>query len=1158
MGRYLLYRRVGAGGQGEVWEAYSDGGARVAVKLPRLAEGAAARWRKEIAAVQRVDHFCVAKVLDYDLDADPPYIVSEFVAGWTLHALVRGRDGGPFEGGSLRWLAINVATALAAVHRAGVVHRDLKPENIIIGDQGLKVVDFGTARLLEPGHTTTQNPGTPLYMAPEVLRGRPATPAADVYAWAAVVAFAATGRHLLDPDPTHPEGERGEAAAPEADLDGVPEPLRGVVARALAEDPEERPDALELIHLLLTTDLADARPATPGESPSLGETAQRVYDDLPPDLRALLPSVLIRMVARRSGDYYDVQPIDRRELDGVGGLPPGRLDDLLARLSTEGLLTWNGTTVELPEALIHAWLPLRHWVDESAPGLATFHELRDAANRWSEDESPEHLAAEGTLARLTAWAGSPDAPGLSDAERRFLEASGRRGRRVRRRTRATVTAVAVLLVATAVAFFLRDVAGRQADVQSARAEQQRKASTARRLLNESAETADPVLARQLAAAAYRISPTADAALAVRKLALRPALAVLPMGRAVHAHQVALSGDGRLMATVAHDGVRLWDVPIRTPSGGPIPVLPDEIALTPDGRTLATRTSDNTVRLWDTRTRRTKGVPITAGPWALALSPDGKLVATAGGDNLGFAGGEQTIKLSSAETGEPVGEPLTGHVGGILALAFSADGRTLVSSGWDRSVRLWDVPGRSQIGAPLIGRTVLRKAIAINPDGRTFAASDNHELQLWDISQQKPLGPPIKFGEVVNAVAFSPDGATFAIVTKDVKDGADLSLWDTDTRTSLGKPLVSQPGYDEENAVFGSGGLLATGGGQTVRLWDLSATTPATRLRGHTDQVVTLDFSGHLMAGGSADGTARDWDAATGRPAGPPVTGHTGQVDAVSLNPAGTLLATTDATLVRLWNPRTGQPVGEPLPAPEGRRTAVTFSPDGRLLATADPDRKIRLWDATGRPSGEPLSGEHTRDLTDLAFSPDGKLLASGSEDGSVVLWDVATRRRHGFPLLGHAAAMVSTVRFSPDGRTLATADSAGRTLLWDLTAGTPKARDVGDFFRVYSVAFSEDGKVLAVGGLPGRVELFDVATTDPIGEPRSEFEDGTFAVAFSPDGLLAQGNMSWNGTIPVWDLRAAFGDPVGRVCRQAGRDLTRAEWTSRAPGVQYVPCRQGA
>ncbi|MFF5211511.1 protein kinase [Streptosporangium sp. NPDC000396] len=286
LGPYRVVERLGRGGMGTVYLAEDPAGARVAVKVinAELAGDPifAGRFRDEVMAAERVRRFCTAPVLDANLDGDPLYVVTEFVPGPTL------AEAAPLAGSNLEALAVGVATALTAIHGAGVIHRDLKPANVLLSPLGPRVIDFGIARALDTLFERTATGrvvGTPDYMAPEALRGEPVTQAFDVFSWGCVVAFAATGRAPFG-GKTLTEVLYKVAHEPPA-LDGLDPGLREAVEAALHKDPARRPTAQQLLdHLVgrrdvdnekiagtLRLTLLDAAPAPgrPDPAPPAGE-----------------------------------------------------------------------------------------------------------------------------------------------------------------------------------------------------------------------------------------------------------------------------------------------------------------------------------------------------------------------------------------------------------------------------------------------------------------------------------------------------------------------------------------------------------------------------------------------------------------------------------------------------------------------------------------------------------------------------------------------------------------------------------------------------------------------------------------------------------------------------------------------------------------------
>jgi len=275
LGPYRLVRRIGEGGMGVVYLAIDPAGERVAVKAlhPGLAQEGTARRRmgREVESMRRVRSPHVAEVLDADLDADRPYIVTRYVPGLALDAVVGA--GGPLTGPALARLAHGLAEALAAVHAAGVVHRDLKPGNVMISDGEPVVIDFGIAQLPDTTKLTMTGMfmGTPGYLAPEVIEGKECGTASDVHSWGATVAFAAIGRPPYGTGPYEGIFYRIMHAAP--DLDTLPEPLHEVILAALSRDPANRPAAADLQEKIASLDPAMLIPSPPAAAARLNGTA---------------------------------------------------------------------------------------------------------------------------------------------------------------------------------------------------------------------------------------------------------------------------------------------------------------------------------------------------------------------------------------------------------------------------------------------------------------------------------------------------------------------------------------------------------------------------------------------------------------------------------------------------------------------------------------------------------------------------------------------------------------------------------------------------------------------------------------------------------------------------------------------------------------------
>ncbi|MFD8725628.1 serine/threonine-protein kinase [Streptomyces sp. NPDC059629] len=298
MGRYRIVARLGAGGMGRVYLAHSPGGRPVAVKVVRseLAESEDFRRRfaREITAARRVNGAFTAGVVDADPDGSPAWLATTYVPGVSLGDAVAGH--GPWTSEPVLALGAALAEALEAIHAAGVVHRDLKPSNILLAVDGPRVIDFGISVAAEVSALTQTGMtiGTPGFMSPEQVIGRPVGPASDTFSLGAVLAYAATGAGPFGTGTAHVLNYRTVHEQP--DLSLLPPELHQVVAACLAKQPHQRPTVTTLLHQLTQAGGRDGQadtitPQLNGLDWMPGKVAQLVqkHSSAPPPVTASPP-----------------------------------------------------------------------------------------------------------------------------------------------------------------------------------------------------------------------------------------------------------------------------------------------------------------------------------------------------------------------------------------------------------------------------------------------------------------------------------------------------------------------------------------------------------------------------------------------------------------------------------------------------------------------------------------------------------------------------------------------------------------------------------------------------------------------------------------------------------------------------------------------------
>jgi WD40 repeat protein len=651
--------------------------------------------------------------------------------------------------------------------------------------------------------------------------------------------------------------------------------------------------------------------------------------------------------------------------------------------------------------------------------------------------------------------------------------------------------------------------------------------------------------------------------------------------------LAFSADGRTLLTAPPDGTRgerpaftRWEMKtgnrlttceLSTRSSN---IFCD---LSRDGRTVfvgEAQPADARVRAYDAETGQER-FPLRGHAGAVqsvAVSPDGRTLATGGAD--------RTVRLWDLAGWRP-GQPsppfrtLEGHISDVCSVAFSPDGKLLASGGLDGLLFLWDTASGRR-AHDLTGNSPGRSSVTFSPDGRTVAAGGKDgTINRWDAVTGQPKEPWRWHLVEVGPVVYSPDGQ---LVASGGKDGT-LQVLDAATgqrrHAFRGKTPFTHLAFSSDGRTLAA---VDEAPGDTLRLWDLG-TEKERALTGHTERILGLAFhpGASRVATASWDDTVRLWDS------GPP--GHEeravdfrgiGKPCCVAFTPEGRYLAVgldngliailripastpenrhTSAT--QLPNPAdlAKQPAaadtlkradipeellkmagrgdkdtappelvavfGEDRHAGGDKRNhlnSVVFSPDGKTLAFGGTDKVVRLIKLEGKSHQEQTWNQPPPEcnVECLAFSPDGKVLACGKGNGAILLWDMSTGTDMR-PLASPDGA-VSQIVFSPDGALLA---SAGGTVvrLWKVANGQlvfTSRQPAGCL--AWCVAFSPDGKTLAAGLETGEVRLWNVAT----GRERAHLSGHGGRVrwlGFHPDGLSLAVAGNWpDHVVHIWDL----------------------------------------
>jgi len=562
--------------------------------------------------------------------------------------------------------------------------------------------------------------------------------------------------------------------------------------------------------------------------------------------------------------------------------------------------------------------------------------------------------------------------------------------------------------------------------------------------------------------------------------------------------VTVSPDGKFLASSSTDGsVKLWDYR----EGRLLRYFTNHlgnwarrVAFSPDSQRVTAATYDGSVSVWDTATGAvTLSLPIKGRIADVLFTPDGRSVVTASRENTA-----PVIQFWDALTGNP--DLAINHTNSIQNISISSDGRLLASAGAEGLGNLWELPSGRWLRAVHRSEKSGATMVDLSPDGRFLAMSGQWVNTVFAVNSGATLAEMRGHQDGMMQIRFSPDGRELASASGD----ATVRLWDARTGKIRRIFPARLPDAPITSIAFSADGAFEAVGSVdgVVRVWDARNGSFRYQLRGHEGAVLALEFSRNnawLFSGG-ADRLMRVWDMGHGTISafhpffdradamGAIACGGTKREIASASGPWGS--ASLDHS-IKIWQSH----FDRPLRALQGHTTSVqalAFASGIDRLVSAGLDGTVKLWDSRKAECLHTLTNDVLTEK--LAFTPDASTVIAGMANGRVRLLDaetLATTREW----IAHSRP-VQSLALSADGRWLATASADYTVAVWDVATGSELRRFTNVTSHYLPVAFHPQRPVLAFAQRDEMVVHANVETGEILFQ-RAIFPDGEW-LAWNP------------------------------------------------------------